>query len=60
MTQIVIFAVDMGYHEMIGASLLSAASALNLCGVAVTGPLSDRIARKNVLALVHFMRSIFF
>lgn len=60
MTHIVIFATDMGYSDMIGASLVSVQGGLNLVGVLVTGLLSDRMLRKNVLALTHFVRSLSF
>jgi len=60
MTHIVAFATDIGYSDMVGASLVSVQGGLNLVGLLFTGPLSDRIARKNVLALTHFIRSISF
>jgi MFS family permease len=60
MTHIVIFAIDMGYSAMIAASLLSILGGLNLVGILLTGYLSDRIARKNVLALTHFIRGTSF
>jgi sugar phosphate permease len=49
MTHIVIFATDMGYTEMVGASLVSVQGGLNIAGVLFTGFLSDRVARKNVV-----------
>lgn len=60
LTHVVAFATDVGYSEMIGASLVSVQGGANLVGLLVTGPLSDRIARKNVLALTHFVRSMSF
>jgi MFS family permease len=60
MTHIVIFATDVGYSEMIGASLLSVQGGVNLVGVLLTGHMSDRIARSKVLALTHFIRSLSF
>ena len=60
MTHIVIFATDMGYSAMIGASLLSVEGGLNLVGVLVTGHISDRYARNRVLALTHVIRSLSF
>jgi len=60
MTHIVIFATDMGYSDMIGASLVSIQGGVNLVGVLFTGYLSDRIARNKVLALTHFARSMCF
>ena len=60
MTHIVIFATDVGYSDMIAASLVSVQGGLNLVGVLVTGYLSDRIARSKVLALTHFVRSMSF
>jgi len=60
MTHIVIFATDMGYSEMIGATFLSVQGGANLVGVLVTGHMSDRIARNRVLALTHFIRSVSF
>ena len=60
MTHIVIFATDVGYSEMIGASLLSVQGGLNLVGVLVTGHFSDRYARNRVLAFTHLIRSLSF
>lgn len=60
MTHIVIFATDIGYSEMIGAALVSIQGFFNLFGVLFTGYLSDRIARKNVLSLTHFIRGVSF
>jgi MFS family permease len=60
MTHIVIFATDVGYSDMIGASLLSVQGGVNLVGVLLTGHMSDRITRSKVLALTHFIRSIAF
>ncbi|MFC1943599.1 MFS transporter [Chloroflexota bacterium] len=59
-THIVIFATDLGYSDMIGASLVSVQGGLTLIAVLVTGALSDKIARKNVLALCYLVRSICF
>lgn len=60
MTHIVIFATDFGYTDMVGASLVSVLGGLNLLGVLVTGPLSDRYARHRVLALTYVIRSLAF
>jgi MFS family permease len=60
MTHIVIFATDVGYSPMIGASLLSVQGAVNLIGVLVTGQMSDRHSRSRVLALTHLFRSLSF
>jgi len=60
MTHILIFATDVGYSAMIGASLVSVQGGVNLAGVLVTGLLSDRMVRKKVLALTHFIRSLSF
>jgi len=60
MTHLVIFATDLGYSDMIGASLVSLQGGLNLAGILVTGYLSDRITRSKVLALTHFIRSVSF
>ena len=60
MTHIVIFATDMGYSDMIAASLLSVQGGLNLVGVLATGYLSDRMSRSKVLALTHFVRTLSF
>jgi MFS family permease len=60
MTHIVIFATDVGYSEMIGASLMSVQGGLNLVGVLVTGHFSDRRARNRVLAFTHLVRSLSF
>ena len=58
MTHIVIFATDFGYSDMIAASLLSIQGILCFIGILATGVLSDRMARKNVLSLTHFIRSL--
>ncbi len=60
MTHIVIFATDVGYSEMIGASFVSVQGGLNLAGVLLTGHISDRYARNKVLALTHVIRSLSF
>lgn len=60
MTHIVIFATDVGYTEMIGASLISVQGGLNLVGVLLTGHMSDRYARNKVLGLTHIIRSLAF
>jgi MFS family permease len=60
MTHTVIFATDLGYSAMIGASFLSVQGGVNLVGVLFTGPLSDRIARNRALSLTHLVRGISF
>jgi MFS family permease len=60
MTHIVIFATDVGYTEMIGASLLSVQGGVNLVGLLLTGQMSDRIARSKVLSMTHLIRSLSF
>jgi predicted MFS family arabinose efflux permease len=56
MTHIVVFTIDMGYSDMVGASLVSVQGGLNLVGLLITGPLSDRIPIKKVAALTHYIR----
>jgi predicted MFS family arabinose efflux permease len=60
MIHIVIFATDIGYSAMIGATFLSVQGGMNLVGVLLTGQLSDRIARSRVLAMTHTIRSLSF
>ncbi len=60
MTHIVIFATDVGFSDMIGATLVSVQGAFNLIGVIALGYLSDKMVRKNTLALTHLIRSISF
>jgi MFS family permease len=60
MTHNIIFATDMGFSDMAAASLVSVQGGVNLVGVLVVGYISDRIARKNALALTHFIRSLAF
>jgi MFS family permease len=60
MTHIVIFATDVGYSDMIGASLLSVQGGVNLLGVLLTGYFSDRYARSRVLSLTHLIRGLSF
>jgi len=58
MTHIVIFATDMGYSDMVAASLVSVQGMVCCVGIVATGALSDKMARKNVLALAHFIRAM--
>jgi predicted MFS family arabinose efflux permease len=60
MTHTVIFATDIGYTAMVGASLLSVMGGVNLAGVLVTGHMSDRFRRSRVLALTHCIRGLAF
>jgi predicted MFS family arabinose efflux permease len=60
MTHVVIFATDLGYSEMVGASFLSVQGGINMIGVLVTGYISDRMARNKVLGLTHFIRALSF
>lgn len=60
MTHNIIFATDMGFSDMVAASLASLQGGLNLAGVLVMGYVSDMIARKNALSLTHFIRSVAF
>jgi OFA family oxalate/formate antiporter-like MFS transporter len=60
MTHIVIFATDVGFSEMIGATFMSIHGIFNLFGVLLIGYLSDHIARNKALALTHFIRSLSF
>jgi len=57
-THIVIFATDVGYSDMVAASLLSVQGMICCVGLLATGVLSDKMARKNVLALAHFIRAM--
>jgi MFS family permease len=60
MTHSIVFATDMGFSDMIAAGLVSVQGVLNLAGVLVMGYISDKIARKNALALTHLVRSLAF
>jgi sugar phosphate permease len=60
MTHTVIFATDLGYSEIIGASFLSVQGGVSLLGVLVTGQMSDIAARNRVLSLTHFIRALSF
>lgn len=60
MTHIVIFATDVGFSDMIGATLVSVQGAFNLIGVITMGYLSDRMVRKNTLAMTYFIRALSF
>jgi MFS family permease len=60
MTHTVIFATDLGYPAIIGASFLSVQGGVSLLGVLVTGHMSDRLPRHKVLSLTHLVRSISF
>ena len=59
-THTVIFATDLGYSAIIGASFLSVQGGVSLFGVLVTGHMSDRMARNLVLTMTHFIRSLSF
>jgi MFS family permease len=60
MTHVVIFAVDMGFSDMIGAVSLSIQGGFNLVGVLLLGYVSDKIARKNALSITFLIRSASF
>jgi sugar phosphate permease len=60
MTHLVIFATDIGYSAMIGATFLSVVGGGNLIGLLATGYLSDHIKRNRVLSLTHLFRAISF
>ena len=57
-THIVIFATDVGFSDMGAATLLSTMGVACVVGIVATGALSDRIVRKNVLSLTHFIRAL--
>jgi MFS family permease len=59
-THLVIFATDMGYSALIGATFLSLQGGMSVVGVLVTGPLSDRWPRNKVLAITHLVRGLSF
>ena len=54
----VVFATDLGYSSLIGASFLSVQGGVSMLGVIATGVLSDRWHRSKVLSLTHFVRSL--
>ena len=60
MTHIVVFATDLGYSSMIGASFLSVMGGASLVGVLLTGHISDILPRNKVLGFTHFIRGISF
>jgi len=60
MTHTVIFATDLGFSPLIGATFLSVQGGVSIIGVLAAGQLSDRIARKKVLSLVHVIRGASF
>ncbi|MFC1893801.1 MFS transporter [Chloroflexota bacterium] len=59
-THIVIFATDMGYSDILAASLVSVQGGTCLVGVLVMGPLSDWIGRGKALSITHFARGLSF
>lgn len=59
-THTVIFATDLGYSAMIGATFLSVQGGVSLLGVLVTGPMSDHWPRNKVLSMTHLIRSLSF
>jgi MFS family permease len=60
LTHTVIFATDMGYAEMIGATFLSVQGGVCLLGVLITGQMSDKFRRNRVLSMTYVIRSISF
>jgi predicted MFS family arabinose efflux permease len=60
MTHLVIFATDLGYSAMIGASFLSVQGGASLIGVLITGQISDFWSRNKVLGMTHFTRGLSF
>lgn len=60
MTHIVVFATDLGYSSMIGASFLSVMGGASLVGVLLTGHISDILPRNRVLGFTHFIRGVSF
>jgi MFS family permease len=60
MTHTVIFATDVGYSSMIGASFFSVMGGTNLIGVLVTGAMADQMRKNRVLSLTHFVRCLSF
>jgi MFS family permease len=60
MTHVVIFAIDMGFSDMIGATSLSVQGGFNLLGVLLIGYISDKMVRKNALSITFFIRSLSF
>jgi sugar phosphate permease len=56
-THTVIFATDLGYSAMIGATFLSVQGGVSLLGVLITGPMSDHWPRNKVLSMTHLIRS---
>jgi MFS family permease len=60
MTHVVIFALDMGFSDMIAASSVSIQGGFCLVGVLLLGYLSDKMARKDTLSIAYLIRSISF
>ena len=50
------FAIEEGYSQSMAASAFGVMSGLNVLGVMVAGALGDKFNRKNLLALVYFLR----
>ena len=59
-THLIPFATDMGMPEMDAANALRLMGGFSLAGSLALGYLSDRIGRKNALALTYFLRGIAF
>ena len=59
-THLIPFATDMGMPEMDAANALGLMGGFSLAGSLALGFLSDRIGRKNALALTYFLRGIAF
>jgi MFS family permease len=60
MTHTIIFATDMGFSDMVGATVMSVNGGFSLLGVLVMGYASDRIRRKNALGITFIFRSVSF
>lgn len=59
-THLIPFATDRGFSNATAVATFSLLVAFSAVGALVAGAISDRIGRKNVLALAYFMRALAF
>lgn len=57
-THMAAWAMDMGFSELVAAGAVGLIGGFSIGGALVLGWLSDRVTRKNLLALVYFLRFV--
>jgi MFS family permease len=54
------YATDLGFHFQTAASAVACSGFFNVVGTITAGLVSDRVGRKNILALTYFVRGMSF